>query len=137
MSLLDCANGIASSSNDESVEYDKYDNDQYYDYIALELAREFGNKLAFKGGYMLTKIMTETARRTVDVDLSILSDEVYDDIRSRLTAICEKFPLASFMAAILSIFDSSKQVSGFIFTPVLDGTLYIIIGVLIEFAIAL
>lgn len=74
----------------ESVEY-KYDNDRLYDYIALELAREFGNKLAFKGGYMLTKIMTETARRTVDVDLSILTDEIYDDIKTRLTAICEKF----------------------------------------------
>lgn len=91
MSLLEIATAMAADKSNESVEYDKYDNDQYYDYIALELAREFGNKLAFKGGYMLTKIMTETARRTVDVDLSILSDEVYDDIRSRLEAICEKF----------------------------------------------
>lgn len=79
-----------TSDEMESVEY-KYDNDRLYDYIALELAREFGNKLAFKGGYMLTKIMTETARRTVDVDLSILTDEIYDDIKTRLTAICEKF----------------------------------------------
>ena len=91
MDLMSLADNISEDVIPNSVEYDKYDNDQYYDYIALELAREFGNKLAFKGGYMLTKIMAETARRTVDVDLSILSDEVYDDIRSRLKAICEKF----------------------------------------------
>lgn len=39
---------------------------------------------------MLTKLMTETSRRTADVDLSILSDEIYDDIKTRLTAIAEK-----------------------------------------------
>ena len=37
-------------------------------------------------------------------------------------------PLASFIATIFEILESSKQVSGEIFTPVLLGTLYKIIG---------
>ena len=81
----------ADIDNDNSLEYNKYSNDEKFNYITLELSREFGNKLAFKGGFMLTKIMTETARRTVDVDLSILTDEIYEDIKTRLSAICEKF----------------------------------------------
>ena len=40
----------------------------------------------------------------------------------------EKLPLASFAATILGCFDNCKYVSGSIFTPVLDGTLYKIIG---------
>ena len=48
--------------------------------------------------------------------------------RCAISATCDKFPLASFIATILSIFDNSKQVSGKIFTPVLLGTLYNMIG---------
>ena len=64
---------------------------EYFDYIVLELAREFGNKLAFKGGYMLTKLIAESARSTVDVDFSIITDEIYEEIKVRLSAICDKF----------------------------------------------
>ena len=47
------------------------------------------------------------------------------------------FPLASFIATILFILESSKQVAGLMFNPVLLGTLYKIIGILIDSAIAL
>ena len=51
-------------------------------------------------------------------------------------AICDKSPLASFIATIFSIFDNSKAVSGLIFTPVLPGTLYKIIGNFVFLAIS-
>ena len=54
-----------------------------------------------------------------------------------ILATWDKFPLASFIATILSILDNSKQVSGEIFNPVLPGTLYKIIGKLVEDAIFL
>ena len=50
--------------------------------------------------------------------------------RLAIFVICEIFPLASFIATILLILESSKQVWGSIFTPVLLGTLYSIIGIL-------
>ncbi len=53
-----------------------------------------------------------------------------------ISAICERFPLASFIATIFDIFDNSKHVCGKIFTPVLLGTLYKIIGSVVEFAMA-
>ena len=56
--------------------------------------------------------------------------------RFAIFAICERSPLASFIATIFGIFESSKQVLGSILTPVLDFTLYTIIGIDTEFAIA-
>jgi hypothetical protein len=56
--------------------------------------------------------------------------------RFAISAICEMFPLASFIATMFSIFDNSLQVSGKIFTPVLLATLYNIIGSFVLFAIA-
>ena len=45
------------------------------------------------------------------------------------------YRLASFIATILGILESSKHVLGSIFTPVLLGTLYNIIGMFTLFAI--
>ena len=56
--------------------------------------------------------------------------------RFAIFAICERSPLASFIATIFGIFESSKQVLGSMFTPVLDFTLYTIIGIDTEFATA-
>ena len=53
-----------------------------------------------------------------------------------ISATWDKLPLASFMATMFSILESSKQVEGNMFKPVLLGTLYIIIGKEVEFAIA-
>lgn len=54
-----------------------------------------------------------------------------------ISATCEMFPLASFTATIFSILESSKQVAGVMFRPVLLGTLYRITGMVIALAIAL
>lgn len=54
-----------------------------------------------------------------------------------ISAICDKFPLASLIATMFEIFESSRHVSGVILTPVLLGTLYTIIGKRVLSAIAL
>ena len=79
----------ASAESFESVEFDPSDINQCLDYMVLELNREFGNKLAFKGGYMLTKLMKTRARQTSDIDFSILSNEIYESIKTKLVAISE------------------------------------------------
>lgn len=63
----------------------------HLDYMVIELTKEFGNKLAFKGGYMLTKLLPNSARQTTDIDFSILSEEVYTSIKDTLTRISEHF----------------------------------------------
>lgn len=59
----------------------------HLDYMVIELTKEFGNKLAFKGGYMLTKLLPNSARQTTDIDFSILSGEMYTSIKDTLTRI--------------------------------------------------
>lgn len=54
-----------------------------------------------------------------------------------ILATWDKLPLASFIATIFSILESSKHVLGSIFTLVLPGTLYTIIGIETLFAISL
>lgn len=63
----------------------------YLDYMVQELANVFGTKLTFKGGYMLTKLMASRARQTTDIDFSILHEEVYTEIKSKLREIAEHF----------------------------------------------
>lgn len=75
----------------ESVEYEKNDINTQLDYMVLELSREFGDKLAFKGGYMLTKLMSGYARQTTDIDFSILTDEIYTEIKRKLLKIAKHF----------------------------------------------
>lgn len=50
------------------------------DKIVLMLVREYGNKLAFKGGYMLSKLLGGTARQTTDIDFSISDSELYKSL---------------------------------------------------------
>ena len=52
-----------------------------------------------------------------------------------ISATWDILPLASFIATILSILDKARHVSGNMFKPVLLGTLYKIIGNLVELAI--
>lgn len=61
------------------------------DYMVVALCRAFGDRLAFKGGYMLTKLMPDVARQTADIDFSILSAEIYQEIKSVLIEICGHF----------------------------------------------
>lgn len=76
-----CSEQDIDPSEFESVEYDKNVINNHLDYMVLELVREFGNSLAFKGGYMLTKLMESSARQTTDIDFSIASAEIYEDIK--------------------------------------------------------
>ena len=88
---LETLGDITTSNVTESVEFDPSDINQCLDYIVLELNREFGNKLAFKGGYMLTKLMKTRARQTADVDFSILTGALYESIKDKLVQVSEHF----------------------------------------------
>ena len=61
----------------------------HLDYMVIELTKEFGNKLAFKGGYMLTKLMNNRARQTSDIDFSILTADIYNAIKTKLVDVCD------------------------------------------------
>lgn len=57
------------------------------DKIVLMLVREYGNKLAFKGGYMLSKLLGGTARQTTDIDFSISDSELYKSLIQSFTSV--------------------------------------------------
>ena len=61
------------------------------DYMVLTLLQTFGNNLAFKGGYMLTKLIPNHARQTQDIDFSIQSSELYQSLINTMTEIGNKF----------------------------------------------
>lgn len=61
------------------------------DYMVLTLVREFGDKLAFKGGYMLTKLIPNVARQSTDIDFSIDYDTLYYEMLSTLKSIGDHF----------------------------------------------
>lgn len=61
------------------------------DYMVLTLLQAFGNNLAFKGGYMLTKLIPEHSNQTQDIDFSIQSSELYQSLIKTMTAIGNKF----------------------------------------------
>lgn len=73
----------------ESVEYNPVNSQM--DYMVLELVREFGDRLAFKGGYMLTKLMPDIARQTTDVDFSIQDTALYQCLIKSMERIGEHF----------------------------------------------
>ena len=60
------------------------------DRIVLEISREACCNIAFKGGWMLNKIMNNS-RLTHDVDFSIDDKNAYEGIKGSLIAIAEKF----------------------------------------------
>ena len=61
------------------------------DYMVLTLLQRFGNDLAFKGGYTLTKLIPNCARQTHDIDFSIQSSELYQSLINTMIAIGNKF----------------------------------------------
>ena len=61
------------------------------DYMVLTLLQTFGNELAFKGGYMLTKLIPNCARQTHAIDFSIQHSELYQSLINTMTAIGTKF----------------------------------------------
>ncbi len=69
---------IFGNNKTESIEY--ISNETALDRIALVLSRAFGDKIAFKGGYMLANMIPDLARQTGDVDISIQNSELYNDM---------------------------------------------------------
>lgn len=63
----------------------------YLDEMVHVLVRIFGNKLAFNGGYMLTKLLPNVARQTTDIDFSIQSSDIYQDLIATMKRIGDKF----------------------------------------------
>lgn len=66
-------------------------NQDLLDYMVLVLARYLGSSCAFKGGYMMNQLLREESRMTRDIDFSIMSQEVYLEIKTLLMQIAEKF----------------------------------------------
>lgn len=69
------------------------------DIMVKILCRHFGDRLAFKGGYMLTKLMPETARQTTDIDFSIQNSELYQELISVMKRIGDEFVERGFIAS--------------------------------------
>lgn len=61
------------------------------DEMALVLSRLFGDRLAFKGGYMLSKMMPSVARQTADVDFSIQTSDIYASLIDAMNNIGDHF----------------------------------------------
>lgn len=96
-SLTSQNNGCITSDIEESVNLkdivnlDKNEINSKMDYMVETLVRVFGDKLAFKGGYMLTKLMPNTARQTTDIDFSIGDSELYHGLLKTLEVIGDHF----------------------------------------------
>lgn len=61
------------------------------DEMALVLSRLFGDRLAFKGGYMLSKMMPSVARQTTDIDFSIQTSDIYASLIEAMNHIGDHF----------------------------------------------
>lgn len=61
------------------------------DEMVLVLSRLFGDRLAFKGGYMLSKMMPDVARQTTDIDFSIQTSDIYANLIDAMNHIGKHF----------------------------------------------
>lgn len=61
------------------------------DTMVVVLSRLFGDRLAFKGGYMLSKMMPEVARQTTDIDFSIQTSDIYKSLIDAMNHIGDYF----------------------------------------------
>lgn len=73
----------------DSTELNSINSDM--DFMVTVLTRAFGDKLAFKGGYMLTKLLPKYARQTTDIDFSIQKSELYKDLITVMHKIGDAF----------------------------------------------
>lgn len=71
---------FCTESNVDSDVTDLRDINEKMDIMVTVLTRALGDKIAFKGGYMLTKLIPEYARQTEDIDFSIQNSELYADL---------------------------------------------------------
>lgn len=82
------------------------------DYMVLVLARNMTCEAAFKGGYMLNKILGEHSRRTRDIDFSIARKKDYEEIKMILRSIGEKFVQSGYISRYEIKEDIAERCSG-------------------------
>lgn len=75
----------------ESATEELNEENNYLDKMVQRLINVFGDNLAFKGGYMLTKLMSEYARQTTDIDIGIQTSEIYQDVLETMRSIGDEF----------------------------------------------
>lgn len=61
------------------------------DSMVLTLLRIFGNESVFNGGYMLKKLIPDCARQTQDIDFSIQTSELYQNLLLTMEDIGKRF----------------------------------------------
>lgn len=61
------------------------------DYMVIVLVRHLSGTVAFKGGYMLNKLLKGYSRLTHDVDFSVDKKEDYESVKNVLREIAEEF----------------------------------------------
>ena len=98
---MNIINGVQHLDNNSdtlpNVRHDSSSND-LLDYITIVVARELGGLAAFKGGYMLNKLLKGDSRMTHDVDFSVKSYETYEELKRLLSNIAEKFKQAGLIS---------------------------------------
>lgn len=83
---------VHTPNHTDIIELQKYDDKmRQLDTIVLAVLRLFGTGVAFKGGYMLNKMIPEMSRQTHDVDFSIQNSELYSDLIKTMQHVGDKF----------------------------------------------
>lgn len=91
---------------------DLNDINEQMDIMVTVLTRAFGDKITFKGGYMLTKLMPKYARQTTDIDFSIQSSELYKDLLVVMDRIGKLFVEKGFIAKYTIKPEVKQRMSG-------------------------
>lgn len=69
--------------------YDLTDKQQRLNHLVVIATEALHEKMALKGGYLLSHILGNRGRRTQDVDLDVLDQKVYDYFLPTITELCE------------------------------------------------
>lgn len=85
---------LSDSSKEDKEDFILTGNESHnelLDYMVLKICRGVSAKKAFKGGWLLTKLIQLRSRRTRDIDLSVSSTEAYEEVKCALKGLAEKF----------------------------------------------
>ena len=91
---METQNNIMNIYDDFPVEINENSSTKdLLDYMMLVLVRSIDTNKAFKGGYLLSKILSGESRLTKDKDFSIMNKEYYEPIKEVLISIGEVFKI--------------------------------------------
>ena len=91
---METQNNIMNIYDDFPVEINENSSTKdLLDYMMLVLVRSIDTNEAFKGGYLLSKILSGESRLTKDIDFSIMNKEYYEPIKEVLISIGEVFKI--------------------------------------------